>query len=109
MSVDAHVVVRRGPLAVDVALEVADGEVLAVLGPNGAGKSSMVLAVGGVLRIVRPGSVEMDGTELAGKRPEKNERQRKWVSTPEAAECVDEAGLSAIIRQLDIAARDLAD
>ena len=45
MSVEAHVVVRRGPLTVDVALEVADGEVLAVLGPNGAGKSTLLRAV----------------------------------------------------------------
>jgi branched-chain amino acid transport system ATP-binding protein len=44
--------------------------VTALLGPNGAGKSSLVLAVGGVLR-PRPGSVALDGTELAGRRPEK--------------------------------------
>src|SRR6185312_4120503 len=42
----------------------------ALLGPNGAGKSSLVLAVGGVLR-PRPGSVSLDGAELAGRRPEK--------------------------------------
>ena len=46
------------------------GEVTALLGPNGAGKSSLVLAVGGVLR-PRPGSVSLDGIELAGRRPEK--------------------------------------
>ncbi len=46
------------------------GEVTALLGPNGAGKSSLVLAVGGVLR-PRPGSVLLDGTELAGRRPER--------------------------------------
>jgi branched-chain amino acid transport system ATP-binding protein len=62
---------RGGRLVVkDVSILVPAGEVTAVLGPNGAGKSSMVLAVGGVLR-VRPGSVSMDGTELAGRRPEK--------------------------------------
>jgi branched-chain amino acid transport system ATP-binding protein len=54
----------------DVSITVPAGEVTAVLGPNGAGKSSMVLAVGGVLR-PRPGSVSLDGTELAGRRPEK--------------------------------------
>jgi branched-chain amino acid transport system ATP-binding protein len=54
----------------DVTITVPAGQVTALLGPNGAGKSSMVLAVGGVLR-PRPGSVSLDGTELAGKRPEK--------------------------------------
>jgi branched-chain amino acid transport system ATP-binding protein len=64
--------VERGGRAVvkDVSITVPAGEVTAVLGPNGAGKSSMVLAVGGVLR-PRPGSVSLDGTELAGRRPEK--------------------------------------
>ena len=63
---------RGGRLVVkDVSITVPAGEVTAVLGPNGAGKSSMVLAVGGVLR-PRPGSVSLDGVELAGRRPEKN-------------------------------------
>jgi branched-chain amino acid transport system ATP-binding protein len=64
--------VERGgrPVVKDVTIIVPAGEVTALLGPNGAGKSSMVLAVGGVLR-PRPGSVSMDGTELAGRRPEK--------------------------------------
>jgi branched-chain amino acid transport system ATP-binding protein len=64
--------VERGGRAVvkDVSITVPAGEVTALLGPNGAGKSSMVLAVGGVLR-PRPGSVSLDGTELAGRRPEK--------------------------------------
>ena len=64
--------VERGgrPVVKDVTITVPAGEVTAVLGPNGAGKSSMVLAVGGVLK-PRPGSVSMDGVELAGRRPEK--------------------------------------
>jgi branched-chain amino acid transport system ATP-binding protein len=64
--------VERGgrPVVKNVTITVPAGEVTAVLGPNGAGKSSMVLAAGGVLR-PRPGSVSLDGTELAGKRPEK--------------------------------------
>ena len=37
MSLDARVAVRRGSLALDVEVAVADGEVLAVLGPNWAG------------------------------------------------------------------------
>ncbi len=64
--------VQRGGRAVvkNVTITVPAGQVTALLGPNGAGKSSMVLAVGGVLR-PRPGSVSMDGTELAGRRSEK--------------------------------------
>jgi branched-chain amino acid transport system ATP-binding protein len=64
--------VERGgrPVVKDVTITVPAGQVTALLGPNGAGKSSMVLAVGGVLR-PRPGSVSLDGLELAGRRPER--------------------------------------
>ena len=67
-----NITVERGgrPVVKDVTIPVPAGEVTALLGANGAGKSSLVLAVGGVLR-PRPGSVSLDGTELAGKRPEK--------------------------------------
>ncbi len=66
------ITVERGgrPVVKDVTITVPAGEVTGLLGPNGAGKSSLVLAVGGVLR-PRPGSVRLNGTELAGKRPEK--------------------------------------
>jgi molybdate transport system ATP-binding protein len=49
MSLTAHVAVQRGPLALDVDLAVADGEVLAVLGPNGAGKSTLLRVLAGLL------------------------------------------------------------
>ena len=42
----------------------------------------------------------------SGKWPEKDQRQREWVSPLEAAKRVDEAGLSAIIEQLEVAALD---
>jgi len=66
------ITVERGgrPVVKDVTISVPAGEVTALLGPNGAGKSSLVLAVGGVLK-PRPGSVSLDGTELAGRRPER--------------------------------------
>jgi branched-chain amino acid transport system ATP-binding protein len=71
LSLSGLCVARGGRRVVkDVSLTVPAGQVTALLGPNGAGKSSMVLAVGGVLR-PRPGSVSLDGTELAGRRPEK--------------------------------------
>jgi len=57
----------------DVSIEIPAGEVTALLGPNGAGKSSLVLAVGGVLRL-QAGSVLLNGREFAGRRPERIRR-----------------------------------
>jgi branched-chain amino acid transport system ATP-binding protein len=66
------ITVERGGRAVvrDVSFEIPPGEVTALLGPNGAGKSSLVLAIGGVLRPTR-GSVSLEGTNLASRRPER--------------------------------------
>ena len=50
MTLDAHVVVQRGSLAIDVGFSVGAGEVLAVLGPNGAGKSTVLRVLAGLLR-----------------------------------------------------------
>ncbi len=67
--------VERGGRTVvrDVSIEIPAGEVTALLGPNGAGKSSLVLAVGGVLRL-QVGSVLLEGHEFAGRRPERIRR-----------------------------------
>jgi branched-chain amino acid transport system ATP-binding protein len=64
--------VERGGRAVvqHVTVEIPAGQVTALLGPNGAGKSTLVLAVGGVLK-PRSGEVQMDGTNLTGRRPER--------------------------------------
>jgi len=64
--------VERGGRAVvrDVSVEIETGQVTALLGPNGAGKYTLVLAVGGVLR-PRTGAVLLDGTDIAGRRPER--------------------------------------
>ena len=71
LTLDGVTVERGGrPVVKEVSLQVPAGQVTALLGPNGAGKSSLVLAVGGVLR-PRSGTVTLDGTALAGKRPEK--------------------------------------
>lgn len=55
---------------VDVEIEVADGEVVALLGANGAGKSTVVGLAAGTLR---PGSgtIAIAGAEVAG--------ERRWV------------------------------
>jgi ABC-type sulfate/molybdate transport systems ATPase subunit len=50
----------RELLAVD-ALEVADGETLAVLGPNGAGKSTLLRALAGLSPAATIGQVLLDG------------------------------------------------
>ena len=64
--------VERGGRAVvkEVSVEIPAGQVTALLGPNGAGKSTLVLAAGGVLR-PKAGAVLLDGTDLAGRRPER--------------------------------------
>jgi molybdate transport system ATP-binding protein len=49
VSLAAAVRVARGPLTVELDLQVADGEVLAVLGPNGAGKSTLLRVLAGLL------------------------------------------------------------
>ena len=67
--------VERGRRTVvrGVSIEIPAGEVTALLGPNGAGKSSLVLAVGGVLRL-QAGSVLLEGREWANRRPERIRR-----------------------------------
>ncbi len=49
--------------SLDVAVEAAAGEVVAVLGPNGAGKSTLLRSIAGLLA-VDSGRVELDGTVL---------------------------------------------
>ena len=49
-----------------VDLTVPEGTALAVLGRNGAGKTTLVHAISGLLR-PKSGSVQLDGTELAGR------------------------------------------
>ncbi|MCH2368676.1 MAG: ATP-binding cassette domain-containing protein, partial [Planctomycetes bacterium] len=48
---------------VDVSLEVAGGEFVALCGPSGCGKSTLLMAAGGLLKPTS-GSVHVDGTDL---------------------------------------------
>ncbi len=51
MSLDVHVALSRGSLALDAAFVVAPDETVALVGPNGAGKTSCLLAIAGLLRL----------------------------------------------------------
>nr|WP_232796989.1 ABC transporter ATP-binding protein [Blastococcus atacamensis] len=66
--------VRRGTLDLQLDVEVADGEVLAVLGPNGAGKSTLLRVLAGLLLpdsgvvVVDGATWDDDGTHLPASR-----------------------------------------
>jgi molybdate transport system ATP-binding protein len=63
VSLLADVKVTVGSFAEQVALEVADGEVVAVLGPNGSGKSTLLRALAGI-QPLSGGRIELDGVAL---------------------------------------------
>ncbi|MCK2035406.1 ABC transporter ATP-binding protein [Microbacterium sp. SSW1-49] len=56
----AHVVVAREHFAVDVEVEVAAGETIAVMGPSGAGKSTLLQALAG-LEPLTAGEIAIEG------------------------------------------------
>jgi molybdate transport system ATP-binding protein len=59
----ADVHVRVGDFALDAAIDVEPGEVLAVLGPNGSGKTTLLRAIAGLVP-VDAGRIGIDGTVL---------------------------------------------
>ena len=69
MSLDAHLVVRRGQFTVDIELSVPDGAVLGMLGPNGAGKTTALRALAG-LEPLTGGHITLDGVDVTGAPPE---------------------------------------
>jgi branched-chain amino acid transport system ATP-binding protein len=50
-------------IVVDVSLEVADGELLAIIGPNGAGKTSLFNLISGIYRPTA-GTIELAGRNI---------------------------------------------
>ncbi|HMF05208.1 MAG TPA: ABC transporter ATP-binding protein [Acidimicrobiia bacterium] len=73
MSLDAAVVLKLGPLALDVTIEAEPRETVVLLGPNGAGKTTMLRAIAGLLP-VDSGRVVLDGDVLD------DPRTRAWTS-----------------------------
>jgi molybdate transport system ATP-binding protein len=63
VSLVARIDAARDAFALDLELEVRDGEVVAVLGPNGAGKTTMLRTIAG-LTSLRSGRIELDGRAL---------------------------------------------
>ncbi|WP_341579963.1 ABC transporter ATP-binding protein [Microbacterium schleiferi] len=57
-------VVRSSVFALDLDLELAPGECVAVMGPSGAGKSTLVAALAGFVRL-DAGRIELDGEVIA--------------------------------------------
>lgn len=60
MSLEARLGIRRDRFDLDVDLEVANGEVVAVLGPSGAGKTTILRTIAGLTRL-DAGRVVIDG------------------------------------------------
>ncbi len=63
MSLDASIQLELGPLDLDMALTIDEGEVVALLGPNGAGKTTLLRAIAGLVPF-RSGHVRLDGKVL---------------------------------------------
>ncbi len=60
---------RQGTVLHGVDLAVARGRILALLGRNGVGKTTLVMTIMGLVRPSR-GQVQLDGRDLAGRRPD---------------------------------------
>ena len=63
MSLDASIRLTLGPLDLDMAFSIGEGEVVALLGPNGAGKTTLLRAVAGLVPL-SSGHVGLDGQVL---------------------------------------------
>ena len=60
MTLEASIGLEVGALEVDVTLDVAPAETVAIIGPNGAGKSTVLRVLAGLLPIER-GCISIDG------------------------------------------------
>lgn len=57
----------------DIALQIEEGQVVALIGPNGAGKSTLVKGIFGLLEL-RGGSVQFAGQDISAWSPGENVR-----------------------------------
>lgn len=64
MGLDAALAVRFDRLDLDVRIEVAGGEVVALVGPSGAGKTTVLRAIAGLAPLAT-GRIVLDGTVFA--------------------------------------------
>jgi molybdate transport system ATP-binding protein len=63
VSLDAAIRLTLGPLDLDMAVNIAEDEVVALLGPNGAGKTTLLRAIAGLVPF-HSGHVRLDGKVL---------------------------------------------
>jgi molybdate transport system ATP-binding protein len=63
VSLEASIRLTLGPLDLDMAVAVEEGEVVALLGPNGAGKTTLLRAIAGLVPF-NSGHVRFDGMVL---------------------------------------------
>ena len=63
MSLEAHVVLRKGTLDLDTELTANDDQVVVLIGPNAAGKTTFLRALAGLIPLAR-GRVVLDGQVL---------------------------------------------
>jgi len=63
VTLRADVGVTVGEFSEQVAIDIDDGEVVAVLGPNGSGKSTLLRTLAGI-QPLRTGRIELDGVVL---------------------------------------------
>jgi molybdate transport system ATP-binding protein len=69
VTLEADLVIARGPALIRATLSVGDGETLALLGPNGAGKTTLIEAVAGL--VPAQGPVAIDGEPVEHLPPER--------------------------------------
>ena len=72
MALEADVVVRRGQRTIEVSLQVADGETVALLGRNGAGKTTALEAIAGIAPLAS-GFVNLADHPIDEKPPERRD------------------------------------
>ncbi len=81
MGLRASVRVRRGDHIVEVDLDVADGESVALVGRNGAGKTTVLEALAGLIPL-ESGTIELDDVRVDALAPE-----RRGVDSPSRTAC----------------------